>query len=457
MRDTDSLDASWYESYRWEIDDFVTAIVDGHEPRLSGPSVLPTVAAIDECYARRQPLALPWFDDMPGGVVPPRATERQRRVLLTGGGGFIGGRTADVLSRRDGWTVRALVHNPGSASRLARLPVELVQGDLKSDADVARAIDGCDAVVHCAIGTAYGEPREIHAVTVDGTRRLAAAARQAGVTRFVHISSIGVHDTAFAGTIDESTPVNPPKGDWYGHTKSLAERAVRSEEARGLSVAILRPGCVYGPYGFTFVMNPLRFLAADRLVLEDCADLPANTVFVDNLVDAMMCALSAAPEAVAGQAFPISDGDSCTWGQYFDFFADRMGRVARRTTAHETGPKGDVTSRGLVGNLADTLLSMEAKQFAKKVLQSDPLGTVPRNLLARYPVLEQHARRLAGMNAPVTYRRDPPAAPDLFRMTGRRSGLSIDNARRRLAFTPPVSRADALATTWEWVTYARLL
>ena len=133
-----------------------------------------------------------------------------------------------------------------------------------------------------------------------------------------------------------------------------------------------------------------------------------------------------------------------------------MGRTARRTSARDTGPKIDATGRGLVGNIADTLLSMEAKSTAAGP-PAHPLGTVPRYLLARYPVLEQRARRLAGMDAPVMYRRDSTAAPELFRMTSQRTGMSIENARRRLAFAPPVSRTDALATTWEWVSYARLL
>src|SRR6266705_622148 len=50
----------------------------------------------------------------------------------------------------------------------ARLSVEMVQGNLKSPEDMAQAVEGCDAVVHCAIGTAYGQRREIFAVTVGG-------------------------------------------------------------------------------------------------------------------------------------------------------------------------------------------------------------------------------------------------------------------------------------------------
>src|SRR3954452_17777287 len=104
-----------------------------------------------------------------------------RRVLLTGATGFIGGRTAEVLRLRDGWDVRALVHNPARASRLARLPVEMVVGDLGPGGDAARLVEGCDAVVHCAIGTAWGDRRAIFDVTVGGTRRLAEAALAAGV------------------------------------------------------------------------------------------------------------------------------------------------------------------------------------------------------------------------------------------------------------------------------------
>src|SRR4029453_17618046 len=101
---------------------------------------------------------------------------------------------AERFAPRGGGAVRALVHNPAHASRLARLPVELVMADLGSADDIAAVVAGCDAIVHCAIGTAWGNRKEIFDVTVGGTQRLFSAARAAGVRRFVHISTFAVHD-----------------------------------------------------------------------------------------------------------------------------------------------------------------------------------------------------------------------------------------------------------------------
>src|SRR5262249_33867707 len=146
---------------------------------------------------------------------------RAGRVLVTGASGFIGCRAVEILRLQQGWDVRALVHTPTAAARLARLDVEMVQADLSSPADLRRVLDGCDAVVHCAVGTAYGRRRAVFDVTVGGTRRLAEAALAAGVRRFVHLSTIAVHQGAACagGRLDEETPVRPAPGSEYGESK----------------------------------------------------------------------------------------------------------------------------------------------------------------------------------------------------------------------------------------------
>ena len=204
------LDAGWadtgevsgYAAFREQIDDWLGAIRTGREPQLGGRSVLPTVGLIEECYRRAGRLREPWVEEgLPGlgadgdgrraalhgatngvahghptAAIPAEPRGRAgRRVLVTGASGFIGCRVAELLHFRDGWEVRALVNNPANAARLARLPVEMIQGDLRSEPQMRAAIEGCDAVVHCAIGTAYGQSREVFAVTVGGTRVLAEA------------------------------------------------------------------------------------------------------------------------------------------------------------------------------------------------------------------------------------------------------------------------------------------
>jgi predicted dehydrogenase/nucleoside-diphosphate-sugar epimerase len=458
----DEPEVDWFETVRTEIDDWLGAIRSGGQPNLSGRSALPTARVIDECYRRVQPLDEPWVQEGLRPRTEPRtssANGKRRRVLLTGATGFIGTRVAEVLALREGWHVRALVHRPASAARLARLPVEMVQGDLRSPADVERAMEGCDAVVHCAVGTEYGNRRALHAVTVGGTQNLLAAARKAGVRRFVHLSTIGIHDPNRPGTIDETTPVTPRAGDVYGQTKAKADRAVLRAAQQGLPAVVLRPGCVYGPYGHTFVINPLRALAEGRLVLQESADTPANTVFVDNLVEAIVRALEAPAETVRGEVFTISDGDTVTWGEYYGYFAQHLG-VAVRTAPRLTARPRWRPLHGLwtwYRSFLDIVTSSETKALLKKVLQTDPIGRLPRLVLHGVPGLERGLRRCFGVQEAVVFRLRPAAAPEPMVVTGRLGCICIDKARKVLGYEPVVPREKGLQLTWEWLRYVQLV
>jgi predicted dehydrogenase/nucleoside-diphosphate-sugar epimerase len=462
-RRRDEPDTAWFEAFRAEIDDWLGAIREDREPVLSGRSALPSLRLVEDCYRSARRMSLPWVEGSlrrPGAA--PGSNGRPRRVLVTGASGFIGTRVAEVLSLCDAWQVRGLVHRPAGAARLARLPVEMVQGDLCSAADLERALADCDAVVHCAVGTEYGNAHALHAVTVGGTENLLAAARRAGVSRFIHLSSIGIHDPGWSAPIDETTPVVPARGDVYGRTKARAEQAVLRAADQGLPAVVLRPGCVYGPHGFTFVINPLHALAAGRLVLDGSADTPSNTVYVDNLVEAIVRALDAPPEAVRGEVFTIGDGDGCTWGEYYGDFARRLGVALPAAPAAVPAPaRGRNPFRWLLAwgrAFKDIFGSAEFKALMKKTLNTDPPGRLPRGLLEHFPGLERWLRRRLAMDRPMIYRR--PAAGGSgapFRVTPRRGAICIDKARKVLGYQPVVSREQALELTWEWVRHARIV
>jgi predicted dehydrogenase/nucleoside-diphosphate-sugar epimerase len=484
------LQASWadepespgYEAYRAEIDDWLTAIRDGGQPQLCASSARRTVELIETCYRRAEPLYEPWvWEGVPGGhgrsaegrpgelsVAEPaaagvsRGNGSPRRVLVTGAAGFIGCRVAEVLQLGGDWQVRALVHRPSSAARLARLPVEMVQGDLRSPESVARAVRGCDAVVHCAIGTAYGQRREIFAVTVDGTRRLVEAAQAAGVERFVHLSSIAVHGNDVRGVLDESTPVRPPRGDDYSESKAAAERAVMRAALDGLSAVVLRPGNVYGPFSRTFSVRPIQYLKRGRLVLVGSADTPSNTVYVDNLVRAIVRALEAPAEVADGQPFTIGGGDEMTWGEFYGYFARRMGAELIEAPPEPAGaarrggrwPLGWVRSWYQGG--ITLVKSPEFRGLGRRFLQTDPVGRLPRSLLERSPSLERRLLRLLGTDTAVIYRRGAAEAEDLLRVRPRPAQIRTDRARRLLGYEPAVDRDRAMGLTWEWLRDARI-
>jgi predicted dehydrogenase/nucleoside-diphosphate-sugar epimerase len=481
---------SWYETFRMQIDDWLEAIRIGGEPQLSGQSALPVARLIETCYQRRERMHEPWvlagccqklsrdrLGPSGNGVsstslrepVAVPGTASRRRVLVTGATGFIGCRVAEILCLREGWDVRALVHNPGNASRLARLAVDMVQGDLRSEQDALRLVEGCDAVVHCAIGTAWGQRREIFAVTVDGTRKLAEAALHAGVQRFVHLSTISVYgdDSQMTGVIDESTPIRPVKGSDYGESKVAAEQALQQLVAKGLCAVILRPARVFGPFSSIFITRPVRAMAAGCFQWLGQPEVPCDMVYVDNLVEAIVRALTVPADRIKGETFAISDGDAMTWREFYGYFAQQLGldlasvptREPRLPTQKTTGSV--FTWPGLwYQGLKTVVTSAELRAFGQCVLRTDPWGTLPRWALERFPGFERFVRKCVKADDTLPlYRREAPmvGSGNIVVMGSGGALVCIDKARRLLGYEPLVPRERALEFTLEWVRHARLV
>jgi len=161
------------------------------------------------------------------------------RVLVTGGAGFLGiNLVRHLLARGD--QVVSLDRSPFEYPEASRITE--VRGDIRERGVVARAADGCDAVVHAAAALPLYPPAEIHSVDVDGTRTVLSATR--GAERFVHVSSTAVYGVPDHHPLVESDRligVGP-----YGTAKVEAEAvAVAARASR--SVTIVRPKSFVGP------------------------------------------------------------------------------------------------------------------------------------------------------------------------------------------------------------------
>jgi nucleoside-diphosphate-sugar epimerase len=463
----EAKDESWYETFRTQIDDWVEAIRDGRPPLLSGRSALQTTRLIEDCYRQARPLAEPWVTEglrSPACVVTSAVNGQRRRVLITGATGFIGARLAEVLTLQKGWQVRALVHNPANASRLARLPVEMVQSDELSSPEARRLVDGCDTVIHCAIGTTWGERNKIFAVNVDGTKNLADAARAQGVQRFVHLSTIALHGSDVTGILDETTPVRPARGEDYSESKVEAERVLLKQVRAGLPAVILRPACVYGPFSRIFIVRPIEAMAQGRFRLLAGADCPCNMVFVDNVIDAIIRSVEAPAKAVAGEVFTITDEDQLSWREFYEYFARALGceipSMPVADVAKASGRRGGSVLSPLAWarGVGTVLRSPELRAVAKRVLQTDPLGTMPRWALGRFPALERRLRRWFNVEALPIYRRPGPAAPDdVVEMGATTFLVSSAKAKRVMGHKGVVSRQRAMELTLDWVRHAKLI
>jgi nucleoside-diphosphate-sugar epimerase len=224
------------------------------------------------------------------------------RVALTGASGYTGGRLLAKLRER-GDSVSVLVRAASVREPVSALASRVVEGGL-GDADaVRRLIEGQDAVVHVAAGyRTAGHPDSYYRdVNVRGTERLLEAAARAGVRRFVHTSTVGVHGHVAHPPADESAPFAP--GDIYQQTKAEAETlALRFHRERGLPVAVVRPGAIYGPLE-TRLLKLFRSIARGRYAVVGSGRSFYHPVFVDDLLQGFLLALDR-PEAV-GEPFLI--------------------------------------------------------------------------------------------------------------------------------------------------------
>ena len=225
------------------------------------------------------------------------------RVALTGATGYTGRRLAEALLGR-GDAVSALVRPGANASGLEARGARLVAGDLSDPAALARLVEGAGGVLHVAAvyRTAGHKDAYYREVNVAGTERLLEAAAAAGVGRFVHTSTVGVHGHVAVPPADEDAPFAP--GDVYQATKAEAEKlALEFHSRRGLPVAVVRPAAIYGPEE-TRLLKLFRAIARGRYAIVGSGQCFYHPVYIDDLVAGFLLALDH-PQA-PGQAFIIA-------------------------------------------------------------------------------------------------------------------------------------------------------
>jgi nucleoside-diphosphate-sugar epimerase len=235
--------------------------------------------------------------------------------------------------------------------------------------------------------------RRVH---VQGTLNMATAARAAGVQTFVHLSSVLVYGFRYPDGADESTLR-------HGDNNPYCQSKIESEDALlplgdppRFGVIVIRPGEVYGPGSMPWVVRPLALMRRGRFFLVNGGRGVINTLYVDNLLDAIFLAVE---RDAWGEAFNVTDGKTVTCREYFD----RLTEVA-----------------GL-----------------------------PRPWSLPAALLRPAAYLLSGLQRLL--RREQDFSPEAIRFVTRKHAYSIARARARLGYEPRVDLAEGMRRTAQWL------
>jgi UDP-glucose 4-epimerase len=271
------------------------------------------------------------------------------RVLVTGGGGFIGSNLVRALLER-GDDVRVLDNfSTGNRANLESLDVEVVEGELRSYERVHNAVRGVDAVYH--LGALGSVPRSVQdpltssAVNIEGTLNVLLAARDEGVRRVVYSSSSSVYGTRKELPVREELPPDPLSP--YGVAKLAAERycVAFSRVYDSFETVVVRYFNVFGPrqspfsqYAAVIPLFITAIAAGESITVNGDGEQRRDFTYVSNVVDATIRAAHA--DGANGRIFNVAASEPASVNEV----ADLIGRILDKPVLSEHAPPraGDI-------------------------------------------------------------------------------------------------------------------
>jgi|SRR5665647_1059057 len=248
------------------------------------------------------------------------------KVLVTGGGGFIGKALVRELVRRGvGVAVVGRNHYP----ELAALGVQCCQGDIRDLAFLERALAGRDTVFHVAAKAGIWGPKEAYySINVTGTANVIAACRKKGVHHLVYTSTPSVvFDRNSLEGVDETTPYAIKPLCHYAASKIQAEKDVLQAQSSSLHTIAIRPHLVWGPGDQHLVPRLLERGKNGTLKIIGSGANRVDITYIDNVVHAHILAAEnlRTSGSGAGQAFFIGQDEPVNLWQWINGLFARMG------------------------------------------------------------------------------------------------------------------------------------
>lgn len=316
------------------------------------------------------------------------------KIIVTGATGFLGRRLVANLVAQ-GHEVLALARSSASADAVREAGAQPVRGDLDDPASLE--LPAADALLHAAAHFRLAGPRNPYFRTnVEGTKALLAAAKTAGIGRFVHVSAGAVvmddRGSPISG-VDESAPTFPNSFSNYIASKARGEAAVLAANAPEFVTIALRPPGIWGA-GDAFCAALPKMVKHRQFAFIGGGDYDYVTCHVDNVAEAAVCALS---HGVGGQAYFVNDPEPTTFRAFVSGLAGALGLSVDRA------PSIPYRAAWTMGSV------MEA------------IGNI------------------------VSPSNDPPISRSMVRLIGRAFVTRDDRARAELGYVGKIGRAEGLS------------
>ncbi len=246
------------------------------------------------------------------------------KVFITGANGFIG----RSLARR----CRELGAEVSGLDFQADAQWGVVAGDLTRPEQWKQALQGVDLVIHAAAIVSNTASMDLAwGINVKATAALLGHCIEAGVKRFVQLSSVAAYGFAATEEVDETQPLRP-MGNTYVDTKIASEHIVLACHASSaMDCTIIRPGDVYGPGSRPWVVLPLEMIKSGKFMLPAHGQGLFSPVYVDDIVNGILLAATRAEGA--GQIFNISGGITPTCAEFFGYHTRMAGAKPLKSMA----------------------------------------------------------------------------------------------------------------------------
>ncbi|HUJ04154.1 MAG TPA: NAD-dependent epimerase/dehydratase family protein [Rhizomicrobium sp.] len=309
------------------------------------------------------------------------------KIFVTGASGFVGNAFVRECAKRH--QITAMSRSPASDEKIKMAGATPVRCSL--DDVTAEHMRGADAVMHCAAHVEeWGKWSDFWRFNVDGTKRMLAEAKKAGVKRFVHI---GTEAALFYGqnmrNVDETYPLAFKSPFPYSRTKAFAEKAVReaNDPAHAFETIVVRPRFVWGPGDETLLPVLRRMAGEGQFAWIGGGHNKTSTTYIGNLVYAMELALT---KGKSGEAYFVLDGPPVE----FRDMVTRMTRAAGFSLPDKELPGWLVRAAAFASEKAWRILPLPGRP---------PVTRFAANIMCRDCILvDAKARAEMGYSPPFT-------------------------------------------------------